>query len=219
MPQGVENPESQPLLTGAAGEPHESRGVGHSTLQSTRHDLQRFLTSKLGHYAVLLLVSLDVSCIFADFLLSLYLCEHACNHESFESWTDDQSLHKIEKAQAVLGTVSLIFSCLFLAELLASIWAFGTSYFKSKFHVFDGIIIIASFIIDVCMKGVLEEVGSIVIVLRLWRVVKIVDELSAEAQEQMEQMARRLERAERERADAVSELREWRRQVSNASNA
>ena len=42
-------------------------------------------------------------------------------------------------------------------------------FFKSWFHCFDATVILAGFIIDVCLKNVLEEAGSIVIVLRLWR--------------------------------------------------
>ena len=47
------------------------------------------------------------------------------------------------------------------------------SYFKSKFHCFDAFVIVAGFIVDVCLKGILEEIGSIVVVLRLWRVFKV----------------------------------------------
>ena len=42
-------------------------------------------------------------------------------------------------------------------------------FFKSWFHCFDASVILAGFIIDVCLKNILEEAGSIVIVLRLWR--------------------------------------------------
>ena len=85
---------------------------------TTRSKIQHFLSSKLGHYSVLLLVSLDVSCIFADFLISLYVCEHSCGRD--ESYNPD-----LLTAQDALGIVSLVFSCLFMVELLASIWAFG----------------------------------------------------------------------------------------------
>ena len=89
-----------------------------SYLHTTRTQTQRFLTSKFGHYAVLLLVSLDVSCIFADFLISLYTCEQSCTKGKHvdKEWGE---------AQSALGIVSLVFSCLFMTELLASIWAFG----------------------------------------------------------------------------------------------
>ena len=89
-----------------------------SYLHDTRRHTQRFLSSKVGHYAVLSLVSLDVSLIFADFLISLIVCEHQCGKAS-------GTTRDLQEAQAVLGTVSLIFSCLFMAELIASIWAFG----------------------------------------------------------------------------------------------
>jgi hypothetical protein len=44
-----------------------------SWLWETRRATQRFLTSKWGHYSVILLVSADISGIFADFLISLHL--------------------------------------------------------------------------------------------------------------------------------------------------
>lgn len=87
-------------------------------LHPARNQVQRFLTSKYGHYSVLALVSLDVSCIFADFLISLYVCEHSCGNGSHVS----KGLLDTQKA---LGIVSLVFSCLFMVELFASIWAFG----------------------------------------------------------------------------------------------
>lgn len=82
-----------------------------------RNRLQRFLGSKWGHYFVLVLVSLDISCIFADFLIELHVCEHG-GEKGFDtkSWLD---------TIAVLGHVSLTFSSLFMAELLGSVFAFG----------------------------------------------------------------------------------------------
>lgn len=50
------------------------------------------------------------------------------------------------------------------------------SYLHSWFHVFDALVIVASFLIDILTRGVVEEVASLVIILRLWRFVKIVEE-------------------------------------------
>ena len=82
-----------------------------------RHSLQNFLSSKWGHYFVLGLVSLDIAGIFADFLISLHICEHS-GEKGFnkKSWV---------QASSTLGDISLAFSCLFMAELLASVFAFG----------------------------------------------------------------------------------------------
>lgn len=79
-----------------------------------RHFLQWFLTSKYGHYFVMILVTLDVAGIFADFLISLHICEH--NGEDVKVW---------QRINEGLDILSLVFSCLFMAELLCSIYAFG----------------------------------------------------------------------------------------------
>lgn len=79
-------------------------------------------------------------------------------------------------------------------------------YFRSRFHCFDALVILASFITDTLLRGSLEEVASLIIVLRLWRVFKIIEELSAEAQEQIEGVQVRLEAAEEENARLRSEV-------------
>lgn len=86
----------------------------NSTAYRTRNFLQWFLTSKYGHYFVLVLVTLDVAGIFADFLISLHICEY--RHEDVRVWKN------IDEA---LDILSLVFSCLFMVELLCSVFAFG----------------------------------------------------------------------------------------------
>jgi hypothetical protein len=115
--------ESQPLLAddtlgGRVRQQYHGMVVSVSYNNKAQKQTKRFLSSKYGHYAVLLLVSLDVSCIFADFLISLFICDHTCAKGEPVS-------KKLPKAQDALGIVSLVFSCLFMVELLASIWAFG----------------------------------------------------------------------------------------------
>lgn len=85
-----------------------------STAYRARHFLQRFLASKYGHYFVMILVTLDVAGIFADLLITLHLCEH--RHDDTSTW---------KHIQEGLGILSLVCSCLFVAELLCSIFAFG----------------------------------------------------------------------------------------------
>lgn len=79
-------------------------------------------------------------------------------------------------------------------------------YFKSRFHCFDAAVIVASFAIDVSLKGLSEEVGSIVVVLRLWRVFKIIEELSAGAEERMDSLAEKIEHLEMENKELKKEL-------------
>ncbi|KAF2166831.1 hypothetical protein M409DRAFT_66392 [Zasmidium cellare ATCC 36951] len=171
---------------------------------SARRQTRQFLTSKTGHYAVLLLVSFDVSCVFADLIITSLACEGHVKK-------DDAS-----RVTEILGIVSLVFSCLFMLELLASIWAFGLSFFKSAFHCLDAVVIIAGLVIDILLRGTLEEIGSIVVVLRLWRVLKIIDELSAGAAEQMEPLSQRIEALEKENGELEKEIGELRRQQQHS---
>ena len=73
------------------------------------------------------------------------------------------------------------------------------SYLRSLFHLFDAMVIIVAFVVDVLLHGILEEAASLVVVLRLWRVFKIIEELSVGAEEQMEQLQGRIELLEEEK--------------------
>ena len=113
--------EARPLLYNPEGS--NPNNDPYKSVLVTQHDQWRqtarsFFSSKWGHYFVLLLVSLDVTGIFLDFLLKLYICDHTCGKDETASKT-------ILKAVSTLGIISLIFSCLFMVELLANIWAFG----------------------------------------------------------------------------------------------
>lgn len=99
--------DRQPLLGGNGQQPKESR---HAT---ARRRTKRFLSSKAGHYAVLALVSLDVAAIFVDFVIQLLTCEGGLSEADGGLGVD------------VLDVVTQVFSYLFMAELVASVWSFG----------------------------------------------------------------------------------------------
>jgi hypothetical protein len=71
---------------------------------------------------------------------------------------------------------------------------------------------LVSFIIDLLAHGIVEEIASLVIVLRLWRFVKIVEELSVGASETMQEIQDKAEALEKENEDLRSELRALRGQ-------
>jgi hypothetical protein len=71
-------------------------------------------------------------------------------------------------------------------------------FFKEWFHCFDAFVIVSSFVIDVVTHGTLEEIGSLIIILRLWRFVKVVDELGVSAEERTEEFENKLMALERE---------------------
>lgn len=154
----------------------------------------------------MILVTLDVAGIFADFLISLHICEH--RHENVHVW---------RQLTEGLDILSLLFSCLFMVELICCIYTFGVrydrvildsvksanvySYFKSKFHCFDATTIIVSFLVDVLTRGPVEEAGSLIIILRLFRVFKIVEESGTVATEEIEGYEENIRRLEEENGD------------------
>ena len=65
-------------------------------------------------------MTLDIAGIFASFLIDLHICEHS-GEKGFERrpWV---------RSEEVIDAFSLMFSCLFMAELLGSVFAFGFAY-------------------------------------------------------------------------------------------
>jgi ABC-type phosphate transport system auxiliary subunit len=69
------------------------------------------------------------------------------------------------------------------------------------------VVILVSFISDLLTQGIVEEIASLVIILRLWRFVKIVEELSVGASENMEDIEAEAEQLQRENAELKRKLR------------
>lgn len=64
--------------------------------------------------------------------------------------------------------------------------------------MFDSLVIVVAFVLDVSLRGIVEEIGSIVVVLRLWRVFKIIEELSAASADALEKYEDQVEELRRE---------------------
>lgn len=110
--------EQQPLLEHRRDEERAEVELKDSYIEKTRAQARWLLKSKFGHYGVLFLVCCDVAGSFTYILISLYLADHECEKPKKEY----QALHD---AQDALSIIALVFSCLFMAELTTSIWAFG----------------------------------------------------------------------------------------------
>ncbi|EEA28233.1 hypothetical protein TMatcc_003445 [Talaromyces marneffei ATCC 18224] len=165
-----------------------------------RAKTRSFLMSKWGHYLVLLLVAVDVACSFANFLIELRVCELRERHQTpiDRRWS---------LAQETLGLLGLIFSCLFMLELIASVLSFGLSYFRLKFHTFDALVIVLAFVLDVSLRGIVEKLGSMVVVLRLWRVFMIIEEMSEVSADMMEKYEEELDDLKRENSQLKRKLK------------
>lgn len=66
------------------------------------------------------------------------------------------------------------------------------------------------------MRGIVEEVASLIVVMRLWRVVKIIEELGLGAQEQTEELSEKLEQCEKANEALRKEVEDLRVRLGKA---
>jgi hypothetical protein len=82
----------------------------------------------------------------------------------------------------VLSHISLGITCVFLLEIFLSLFAFGLNFYNpfggiplAPLHLFDAIVITTTFVLELALKGREEEFAALLIVLRFWRIVKLVE--------------------------------------------
>ena len=78
----------------------------------------------------------------------------------------------------ILSIMTITILSIFVLEVLIKLFAFGFGLFKKCFEVFDAIVILISFIIDVVHfffeENELVILFELLIILRLWRIVRII---------------------------------------------
>jgi len=81
----------------------------------------------------------------------------------------------------VLSHISLVINSLFLLEIPLELWALGLQYMNpfgpvshASLHLFDAIIITTTFVLEVILRGKEQELAGLLVILRLWRLVKLV---------------------------------------------
>ena len=81
----------------------------------------------------------------------------------------------------IMAHFSLGINTLFMLEIPVTIWAMGLGHYNpfgstphAGLHLFDSLIIVTTFVLEVILKGRERELAGLLIVLRLWRLVKLV---------------------------------------------
>jgi hypothetical protein len=77
-------------------------------------------------------------------------------------------------------------------------------YFASWFHVFDATVVFVCFVISVLSGGPIRSIGCLLVILRLWRLAKLYEEIVLSAAERIDN----LEQRNQELSDEVKGLRE-----------
>ncbi|RYP44697.1 hypothetical protein DL768_008864 [Monosporascus sp. mg162] len=160
-----------------------------------RPAVQRFLSSRTQHWLVLVLIILDVAGILSDIFIGSITCELGRRDEAW-----------VSAVRQALTTFSLVMSCTFMLELALSVFADGLAYFKDRLHCFDAFVIVVGFGADLLEHGTVEEIASLVVILRFWRIVKLVDEVPVQASQQTEDLRRKIKDLEKQNQDLRAQI-------------
>ncbi|KAK0459624.1 uncharacterized protein EV420DRAFT_1536868 [Desarmillaria tabescens] len=184
--------EQQPLL-------HTEQSKG--TLDSWRCKLGEILEAQLFHKFVIALITIDATCVLADLAYTLLSADCTPTGPEGPPWLE------------VLAHISLVITTFFLVEIPLALWAFGLQYYNplgqvthAPLHLFDAAIIITTFLLEITLKGKERELGALLIVLRLWRLVKLVGGITVGAGEISEENDEALLDARRQLESLKSEL-------------
>lgn len=80
----------------------------------------------------------------------------------------------------VFANISITITTFFLVEIPLTLWSLGPSYYNpfkvphASLHLFDALIVIVTFVLEFVLKGRERELAGLLIILRLWRLVKLV---------------------------------------------
>lgn len=108
------NSEQQPLLADQTDAGLVAKDPELNTYQKYQRQCQHLLVSRQKHYFILALVALDVSCLLADIFIALIDCDSRIKNDAW-----------VPGVREALEHAGLVFSCMFLLELLMCLWAFG----------------------------------------------------------------------------------------------
>ncbi|KAI1900706.1 hypothetical protein AGOR_G00052660 [Albula goreensis] len=139
----------------------EVPALQHQEPQSIRGSLCRLFSHEKFQIAVVCLVILDVMFVLCELLMDLSIIKADDNHI----------------APQVFHALSLTVLTFFILELAGKVFAYGLEFFKHKFEVLDGAVVIVSFVLDIIYISHEDAFNAtgLLILLRLWRVARIIN--------------------------------------------
>ncbi|KAK1144905.1 voltage-gated hydrogen channel 1-like [Acipenser oxyrinchus oxyrinchus] len=172
------------------GEEPSLHSMEHSL--TFRDSLRKLFSSHKFQVSVVCLVILDAVFVLCELLLDLAIIK--------------QDEHKIPSQ--VFHYLSLALLTFFMVELFGKLFAYRLEFFHHKFEVFDGVVVIVSFILDIVYishEDAFDGVG-LLILLRLWRVARIVNGIIVSVKSQAHHKVETLKVANEQLLQQVNEL-------------
>lgn len=108
------------------------------------------------------------------------------------------SCHFFHTIACILHFLSILILCVFVIQLAVKVLCMGRAFFRLKFEIVDGIIIIISLIADGIFVYIASDEITLIIVFLIWRIVRVVNSLLMHEKQrnefriQLQKRARRL---------------------------
>ncbi|ORX99742.1 hypothetical protein K493DRAFT_313118 [Basidiobolus meristosporus CBS 931.73] len=161
--------------------PLEAPNNNQHTKKKLRERLGESLESKRAHLLVLFLVFVDLCIVLVEISITLL---------------EKEQLEELAIIN-VLSHLSLVILAIFIVENLLKLMVFGPFYYITGrhgwLHLLDAIIVVASFILELTLKGRQREVASLLILFRFWRVLRVIDAVAISVELNNENNVRQLE--------------------------
>lgn len=158
-----------------------------------RQKVAQALESKAAHITIIVLVILDLCVVLTELILSSF----------YPGCPDEERPDAVETAEEAFSWTSIAILSIFTIEILLKLFVFGVSYFKNWLHFLDAAIIITSLILECVLRGIAQETVSLLIIFRLWRLVRV---MHAVADVQGDVEKEKLERHHEEMQQLQAEL-------------
>lgn len=159
-----------------------------------RESLQRLYSSERFQVLVVCLVILDAFFVLAELLIDLAVIEIKHGHLASE----------------VFHYLSLALLTFFMVELFGKLYAYRLEFFQHKFEVFDGLVVMVSFVLDIVVLFLEEAFDGmgLLILLRLWRVARIINGILVSVKTRADQRIHKLKESYDHLVQRVTELQE-----------
>ncbi|XP_057308502.1 voltage-gated hydrogen channel 1-like isoform X2 [Hydractinia symbiolongicarpus] len=120
---------------------------------------------------------------------------------------DGSPNHDMEVAEKVLHFTSLTILSFFMVEIITKIFAMGKEFLHHKFEIFDAVIVTVSFLLDVFLSsGGLKDGVEFLILLRLWRITRIINGIIVSIKTRAEEREEKLRKEKDEVMERCNQL-------------
>ncbi|XP_026214015.1 voltage-gated hydrogen channel 1 [Anabas testudineus] len=164
------------------------------TTLTFRDSLKRLYSSDHFQVLVVCLVILDAFFVLAELLIDLAIIKLEHGHIAPE----------------VFHYLSLSLLTFFMVELAGKLFAYRLEFFHHMFEVFDGLVVVVSFVLDVVFifhEDAFDGMG-LLILLRLWRVARIINGILVSVKNRADQKISKLKESYDHLVQRATELQE-----------